>query len=119
MGLTITSGAPPNGIVGTSYGGTHVVNPPYHFQFTGFPLTATEGTPGYSWSWAAAPGSSLPPGLSVSVLVFGGGDRCCISVPVIGGTPTAAGIYDVVVTVTDSASPPVQMSASYTITISP
>jgi hypothetical protein len=35
----------------------------------------------------------------------------------IGGTPTAAGTYSVVVSVTDTASPPVTTTRSYTLTI--
>jgi hypothetical protein len=115
--LTITSGAPPNGTVGVNYGGTHILK---GHQFTGFPLSATGGVPGYTWSGAAAQGSSLPPGLQISDLYLGGGStRCCLYVLVISGTPTASGTYDVVVTVTDSGSPPAQTSADYMIAINP
>jgi putative Ig domain-containing protein len=112
--LTITSGMPPNGTVGAAYGGVHTVE---GNTFIGFSLSATGGMPGYSWTWAPAQGSSVPPGLSISVLSFGGSTRCCVSVPVISGTPTAAGSFEVIVTVTDSASPPAHTSANYTITI--
>jgi probable HAF family extracellular repeat protein len=121
--LTITSGTPPNGTVGVSYGGTHsLIKDRVTFNYSGWPLAATGGAPGYNWSWSAAQGSSLPPGLSVTVLklMYGGTLRCCVTayVPVIGGTPTAAGTYHVIVTVTDSGSPVAQASAIYTITIS-
>ena len=48
--------------------------------------------------------SSLPPGLNVANSE-------------ISGTPTAAGTYQVSVTVTDSGSPQAQTSANYTITV--
>ena len=89
--LTNTSPAPPGGTVGI----------PYAFSFT-----ASGGITPYAWSWAAAAGSSLPPGLSVTS-------------GAISGTPTTAGSYNVIVTVTDSESPAVQMNANYTIVISP
>lgn len=89
--LTVTSSAPPAGTVGTAYA---------------FSFTASGGITPYTWSWAAASGSSLPPGLSVT-----SGS--------ISGTPTAAGSYNLIVTITDSESPAVQMSANYTIVISP
>jgi len=115
-GLTITSGTLPSGTVGTPYGGFHIVQ---GHQVPGFPLGATDGTPPYTWTWAAAPASSLPPGLKIAVLAFEGSTRCCLNIPVVNGTPTAAGAYDVVVTVTDSATPSGQASASYTIVIKP
>ena len=115
-GLTITSGTPPSGKVGVPYGGSHIVA---GHPFTGFPLSATGGTPPYNWNWYAANGSSLPPGLKMSVLFWGGTTRCCVSVDVIAGTPTTSGTYDVVVTVTDSASPPAQTNAKYAIDIQP
>ena len=61
--------------------------------YTPTTLTATGGNGGpYTWSWAAASGSSLPAGLSLA------------SAGVISGTPTTAGSYSVVVTAKDSAS---------------
>lgn len=114
-GLKITSLAPPNGTVGTSYGGMQVDQ---GNQFTGFPLTATGGTGTYTWTWSAAQGSSLPAGLNISILSLGGSTRCCITVVVINGTPTAAGAYTVIVTVADSASPANHASANYPIAIS-
>ncbi|HEV2134994.1 MAG TPA: putative Ig domain-containing protein [Terracidiphilus sp.] len=60
----------------------------------------------YTWSWVAASGSSIPTGLSLSA----GG--------VISGTPTAAGTYNVSVTVKDTGVTPNQtFTQSYTITI--
>lgn len=115
-GLTITSGNPPSGRVGVHYGGFHLVE---GRQFYGFPLSTAGGTPPYTWNWSAAPGSSLPPGLSTSVLFWGGTTRCCLSIPVIAGTPTTSGTYSVIVTVTDSTSPSAETSATYTIDIQP
>jgi len=99
--------APPNGVVGNLY---------YHyrrcfifarcFQFNGFPLAGTGGIPPYSWSWAAAAGSSLPSGLNVSN-----------SPAEISGTPTQTGTYNIVLTVADSGVPSVQTIQSYSITI--
>lgn len=84
------------------------INPatlPAGYQGTAYPgatFTATGGTgTGYSWSWAPASGSTLPAGLSLST---GGA---------VSGTPTAAGTFNLVVTVTDSAS----NTASTTVTL--
>jgi Putative Ig domain/Kelch motif/Galactose oxidase, central domain len=112
--LAISSGAPPNGTVNQSYGGSQIVSGQ---QVAGFPLTATGGTGSYSWTWAPAPGSSLPPGLTISTFTFGGSTRCCTIITVINGTPTTTGTFHVIVTVADSASPPAQVSSNYTITI--
>ena len=123
-GLQITSGTPPSGIIGTAYdtregqvrcvkgspGCTCTAIWPniYYCHKPGivssFPLTASEGLQPYNWSWAAAVNSSLPPGLTILNSS-------------ISGTPTAAGSYNVIVTVTDSASPADQVSANYTIMI--
>ncbi len=78
-GVSITTGSPlPTGYQGTAY------------PATTFAATGGTGT-GYSWTWAAASGSSLPAGLNLST----GG--------LISGIPTAAGTFNIVVTVTDSA----------------
>jgi probable HAF family extracellular repeat protein len=122
--LVITSGTPPNGTVGQTFGGTFsIVENHCLATFSGWRLDATGGTSGYHWSWLAAPGSSLPPGLAVGVETYtcGGSTRCCVTVsspPLIHGTPTAAGTYHAIVTVSDSGSPAAQASASYTIVIS-
>ena len=90
----ITSAAPPAGTVGVPY------------MNGGWVLDASGGVQPYNWSWAAASGSSLPPGLTL--------DSNSIS-----GQPTVAGTYNVVITVTDSQSPPAHGSANYSITIAP
>lgn len=77
-GLAISTASLPSGYPGA--------------QYTATTLAATGGSSsGYSWSWAAAAGSSLPAGLNLSP----GG--------VLSGTPTTPGSYGAVVTVSDSA----------------
>ena len=91
--LVITSSSPPSGTVGATYASG------------GFSLTASGGAMPYWWSWVAAPGSALPPGLTLTN-------------GVISGTPTASNTYNVVITVADSQNPSVQTPANYTITVS-
>lgn len=112
-GLTITSGAPPSGTVGTRYDfSSHPRcvkwNPPppvfclkwEWITQDGFPLKAT-GT-GLVWSWSAQPGSSLPSGLGITD-------------GFIRGTPLRVGTYAVRVSVTDALSE--RASAAYVLTI--
>ncbi|MGC1596073.1 MAG: kelch repeat-containing protein [Candidatus Acidiferrales bacterium] len=94
--LMITSAAPPGGTIQTTYDAAA----------NGFSFTASGGVPPYAWSWAAAAGSALPPGLSLT----GAG--------LISGTPTSVGNFNVQVTAKDSASPPSQQTVNYTIDIS-
>jgi hypothetical protein len=104
-GCTSTT-APPNGVAGNLYY-PHLGCDFFHrCRINGFPLAATGGVPPYNWSWAAAAGSSLPPGLGISN-----------PVNEISGTPTQTGTYSVVLTVADSAQPSVQASQNYSITI--
>jgi large repetitive protein len=91
--LVITSSALPAGTTGSDYDGV-----------SGFSLTASGGKVPYSWNWVAAASSSLPPGLSLT------GSS-------ISGSPSTAGSYNVIVTVTDSESPVVQNSAPFSIVI--
>ena len=91
--LSITTAALPNGTVGTAYNQA---------------LTATGGTPPYGWSWTAAAGSSLPPGLNLS------------STGTISGTPTMAGTFNLTVQVQDQSVPnPQNTPAQFSLTISP
>lgn len=123
--LSISSGAPPSGTVGDLYY-PHTVWVCIGFPFCrrvqvtvhGFPLTATGGIAPYTWTWAAASGSSLPPGLTVyNPGNFACGSRYASRPPCIGGTPTQPGIFNMALTVTDSGVPAVQSSASYPMTI--
>lgn len=77
--VTTTSSNLPAGTVNTAYANTQ--------------LNASGGIQPYSWAWVAASGSQIPPGLSIST----GG--------LITGTPTLAGTFNIVATVTDSATP--------------
>jgi probable HAF family extracellular repeat protein len=111
-GLTITSGPPPPGTVGIMYGTS--IGCLYRVSKLAFGLTAKGGKQPYSWG-----GSSQVPGLKVTYQSFAPLPPVCqgFTIPVIEGTPTAAGSYNVTVTVTDSGSPAAQASASYTIII--
>ncbi len=110
--LTITSGPLPPATVGQRYGQPHG-----RLVGTYFQLTASGGTLPFSWSWAAAPGSSLPPAFSCCDFILGPRQNPIFVKGAIFGLPNATGTYNVVVTVKDSASPPASFSASYTIVI--
>jgi hypothetical protein len=121
--LTITSGPLPDGIVGQQYGQLHNLGvSPLGTRLRGnfFQLSASGGNGQYTWNWAAAPGSSLPPHMGCCVATFGT-EIPPVQVKVndaIVGTPIGPGTYQVVVTVYDSGSPPALTSANYTINIS-
>ena len=87
-GLAVRSLSLGSGLVGSSYTTT---------------LSASGGTPGYTWSLASG---SLPAGLTLS------------SAGVISGTPTATGTATFTVAVADSASPALTASAQESLTIS-
>jgi hypothetical protein len=82
---------------------------PFNSSDGGYVMSATGGIPPYQWSWAAATGSALPPGLNISTTSDGGGT--------IKGIPTTNGTYNVVVTLSDSERPVVKISQSFTITV--
>src|ERR1041384_2379708 len=107
--VAITSGDPPNGVNGAAYG---PCNP--SCSGGGFPLAASGGVPPYTFSWVGAPGSSTPPGLTIS---FQSLPNCPSPSPEICGVPTMLGTYDVLVSVTDSASPANQGTANSRIDI--
>lgn len=114
--LTITSGLPPSGTVGKLYD-LRCPLPCFGFFLAGFPVRAAGGLQPYSWRWTAQLGSSLPHGLFFPDT---SGYECLhVSPPAICGKPTTAGSYNVVITVTDSESPPRHASARYTIHIFP
>ena len=121
LAMRITSAAPPSGFVGVAYDWScnPDIPPPTCQRVGTYPLEATGGVQPYVWSWAAAPTSSLPPGLNIyssATCIHRGRLFPCGA---ILGTPAAAGIYSVVVTVTDSESSPAHTTANYTITITP
>ncbi|MBT1070249.1 putative Ig domain-containing protein [Pelotalea chapellei] len=92
--LAVTTTSPlPAGTVGTAYSQT---------------LAATGGTGAYTWTWAAATGSALPPGLSLAE-----------TTGAISGTPTTAGTYNFSATVTDSASPAKTATQAFSIIVNP
>jgi hypothetical protein len=85
----------------------------------GVTLRAVGGIGDYHWSLVGAPGSDTPPGLHVT-----DNPSTCphpFTIPQTGwqlcGRPATAGAYTVVLTATDSASPPNQTSVSSTINI--
>ena len=128
--LHIVSGAPPDGKVGTLYnrgngstcfyinghsgycypcsvGSSLRACPAGYVYQDSFAFLAAGGAPPYNWM-----ATGLPPGLMVSPDgTFFFNNYCC--------RPQSAGTYDVSVTVTDSGSPAVQATATYTIVIAP
>ena len=101
--LAITSTPPPGGTVGSPY------NPKNCHRggcSPGIPLSASGGVGNVTWTWAAAPGSSLPPGLSLAGNLISG-------TPPVG----SVGTYNVIVTATDSGTPAALASLPFTITI--
>jgi len=121
--LMITSAAPPGGTVATQYdaslgpsctqGSPNCVCIPASTRAVcniaehGYQLAATGGTMPYSFKWAAATGSALPPALTLS------------ATGLIDGSPTAPGSYKVVVTVSDASNSAAQTIANYTIVVAP
>src|ERR1700758_513244 len=94
--LQFTSGQPPAANLMVSYGASG----------GGFTLRAFGGMPPYTWSWAPAAGSTLPPGLNLAN-------------GIITGMPTTLGSYTVVITVADAEAQPQQVTATYTIKVTP
>jgi uncharacterized repeat protein (TIGR01451 family) len=84
--LTITSGAPPAGSVGTAYT---------------FTFTAAGGTAPYTWSVGSG---TVPTGLTLTA-----------STGVLSGTPTTPGTFSFIIKVTDKVNTSVTKSVSITI----
>ena len=123
--LMIMSAAPPSGKVATPYdarvgpmctlgspncvciSGGGLSRPRCNIAEHGYQLAVSGGTTPYSFKWAAAAGSALPPSLTLS------------ATGLIDGSPTAAGSYEVVVTVSDASNPAAQTNANYTIVVAP
>jgi hypothetical protein len=114
--LTITSGYPPSGVVGRLYDFRCTQIPLCNVFRAGFSVTAAGGVQPYKWTWAAQPGSTLPPGLTFPS--FSSSQCLNVSRPAICGKPTKAGSFNVTITVTDSESPAHHAIANYTIRIS-
>lgn len=68
-------------------------------------LAATGGAAPYIWSWAAATGSQLPPGVILSTS------------GAISGTPTSTGSFSVLLTVKDSAAVQLTTNKPFTINV--
>jgi hypothetical protein len=91
-GLNITTASPlPGATLSSAYNTT---------------VTATGGTPPYTWSLAS--GSALPKGLSLT---------SASPSATISGTPTATGTFQFTVDVEDSATSPASASASFLVTV--
>jgi len=117
--LAITSSAPPAATVDSKYyphlervclqfsGPPIIICERWGYKTVyGYPLVASGGVGSYTWSWAAAPNSSLPPGFSLK------------NNDITGTPPTGSvGNYQIIVTVTDSGTPPVNTPTPYTFTI--
>jgi hypothetical protein len=102
LAISPSTGGLPGGQLRTQYAGSAA----------GFNLTGSGGLTPYKWTWAAAAGSSLPPGLSFS----SNADNTAS----IAGVPTTAASYNVVVTMTDAESPATTPgTANFTITVNP
>ncbi len=86
--LSISTSPLPGGIVGTAYSAS---------------LSASGGTPGYTWSITSG---SLPPGLTMTA-----------SSGQISGTPSSAGTFSFTLKVTDSGSPTQSASQAFSIAI--
>jgi hypothetical protein len=93
LAITTTQSQIPSGTVNTAYSTTIQSN--------------NGGIAPITWSWIAQAGSSLPPGLNINS-----------STGTISGKPTAAGTFNVTVSVTDSSTPTAQTaSANFTISV--
>ncbi|HLJ47001.1 MAG TPA: putative Ig domain-containing protein [Bryobacteraceae bacterium] len=86
---TITSGQPPNGVVGTAY--------------AGFTFTATSGTPPFTWSASG----SLPPGLTL------GADGT------LSGTPSQSGTFNFTVQVQDRNGATASVAVTIVVAVPP
>ena len=119
-GLTITSGPLPSGTVGVSYGTLHSVKNSIgrFFEADFFQLTANVSG-SLAWTWKAASGSSIPPGLQCCDLELGTmfPPIHAFVVGAISGVPTKPGTYNVVVSV--AANGTTSASATYAIFINP
>jgi len=117
--LSIVS-IPPSGIVNADYGmkqGRLYFFFPLAADLNGVPYCGHYSATSCVWSWAAQPGSKLPPGLNCcdlfSTLPF---PRPPPIYDIIYGTPTAAGTYNIVLTVSNGIN---KTSTGFSIVIAP
>lgn len=103
----------PQGTVGSEYGGCNYA--PFA-TYCGYELGVAGGRGAPSWSWKAAPGSSLPPGVALHYQQFCGPPAGCgpVGTELITGRPTLAGTYSVVISATKGT---IVTSHTFTITI--
>jgi hypothetical protein len=99
--LSIVIAPPPPLVISTTSLANGIVNAAYSAT-----LAATGGTPPYT-AWSVSAGS-LPPGLTLHS-----------ATGVIDGTPTSYGTFDFTVQVTDSTTPPLNTTKSFTVVIAP
>ncbi len=111
---------PPGGIVNAAYGmkqGRAYFFFPLAADLNGVPYCGHYSATSCVWSWAAQPGSTLPPGLDCcdifSALPF---PRPPPIRDIIYGTPTAAGTYNVLLTVSNGID---KTSTGFRIDIAP
>ena len=114
--FVITSGQPPNGLVGESYGGFEQICVTGMIEGFQLEAVATGGEHtdrgGAVVVWSSSP---LPPGLQISSITFGGPPICPHGiVTVIDGRPTQVGTYTFTLTASNTLE---SASATYTITI--
>jgi streptogramin lyase len=97
--VIVPSGSLAGGVVGVSYSNVH----------------ASGGTPPYNWAitQGTLPSSS---GLTLNATTSGQGNAASLSYA-ITGTPVSAGTYSFTLQVTDSSSPVVQSSQTYTLSV--
>jgi len=92
LALSITTTSPlPSGTLNSTY-------TPVTFRAEG-----VDGSYTTTWGWAAQAGSSLPPGLTFNT-----------TTGVLSGTPSSAGVYNIIVTVTNGST---NSTTPFTITI--
>jgi hypothetical protein len=109
--IAITAGVPPVGVVGSQYNSRRVCRTgggsygPCGIAHDFLP-SASGGVGTFTWTWAAAPGSQFPPGLTLD-------DNLVSGTPPVG----SVGSYSVIVTATDSGTPAAQATLTLTISI--
>jgi hypothetical protein len=119
--LTITSANARAGTAGLGYGDLYTVLFS-GVKYTGryFRLSASGGSGSYVWSWTAAASSVIPAGLDCCTARISAPFPLRSSIPVNGaiqGTPKVAGMYHVVLTVSDAAAATPPVSQNFAIVV--